>query len=282
MGGTQPPPVRYGIHRLTGSPEVVALGHLPGDPALVATARLLGGHIRTQDAAQSAALAAAAGAGGLTFLFRFGAAVTFAPEGQPFAALESHLRPFIEEPPDFPESETVRLAIGAGGDDRIAPDGGIVLSDARQERLLLVATVLSRSVVLARDEMLVSEAFDRAAPIVADLRENGRARLPIRAVMKLVGEVLAARHRVTGTVQVGERPDLLWDHPELDRLYARLEGEYELKERAGELERKLDALGDFGTILADIVQDKRAFRLEAAIIALIALEIVLNLAGAIG
>ena len=123
----------------------------------------------------------------------------------------------------------------------------------------------------------MSQAFDRSAPLVAELRGAGRVRLPIRSVMRMVGEALAARHRVTGAAQVDERPDLLWDHPALDRLYARLEGEYELSERAEALNDKLDALGDFAEALLDIVQDKRAVRLEVAIIALIAFEIVLNL-----
>ena len=95
--------------------------------------------------------------------------------------------------------------------------------------------------------------------------------------MRLVGNVLAARHRLTGTAQVDERPDLLWEHPELDRLYVRLEAEYELTERAEVLTRKFGALGDFTEVLLDIVQDKRAFRVEIAIIALIAFEILLTL-----
>jgi required for meiotic nuclear division protein 1 len=210
--------------------------------------------------------------------------VTFGPPGSPDPALDAALAGHLEEPLAVPETEEARIAVRPGGgpaamvhDDRIEPDGLIVLADARAERLLLVATVLSHSVLLARDELSIAQAFDRSAPLVADLRENGRARLAVAEVMKLVGEVLAARHRVTGTVQAGERPDLLWDHPELDRLYQRLEGEYELSERAAALDRKLDALGDLGEALLDIVQTKRSFRLEAAIIALIAFEIVLSL-----
>ena len=150
-----------------------------------------------------------------------------------------------------------------------------------EPRLLLVATVLAHSVMLSRDETLVSEVFDSSVPLVADLQINGKARLSIPAVMRMVGGVLAARHRVMGTAQAGERPDLLWDHPDLDRLYTRLEAEYELGERAEVLERKFGALGDFTEVLLDIAQDKRAVRLEVAIIALIAVELLLSISKAV-
>ena len=75
--------------------------------------------------------------------------------------------------------------------------------------------------------------------------------------MQLVGNALAPRHRIMGTAQANDRPDLLWDYPWLDRIYARLEGEYELDERADVLERKFVALGDVAEILLDIVRDKR-------------------------
>jgi uncharacterized Rmd1/YagE family protein len=239
-------------------------------------ARLFGVAINTRELARDATLEQVAATAGLTFAFRYGVVVHFGGDtvSQDFdSAIQAH----VIEPAEDRENEIVSLVIHPGAEDRIAPDGQITLSDGSDERLLLVATVLARSVVLARDEVLVSEAFERVDPLVSELREKGRVRLAIREVMKLVGNVLAARHRVMGAVQVGERPDLLWDHPDLDRLYARLETEYELKERGEVLERKFGALGDFAENLLDIVQDKRSFRLEAAIIALIAFEILLNL-----
>jgi uncharacterized Rmd1/YagE family protein len=254
------------------------IGALPaGGPGHV-LARLLGAMINTRELARNSTLCQVAATAGLTFVFRYGVAVTFS-ETSLAPALDEALQDHVLEPTSEQEYEAATLVIQTGADDRIEPDGQIVLSDASDERLLLVATVLARSVVLARNEILVSTAFDRADPLVSELREKGRARLPINDVMKLVGNVLAARHRVMAMVQVDERPDLLWDHPSLDRLYVRLEKEYELRERAEVLERKFGALGDFAEVLLDIVQDKRSFRLEAAIIALIAFEILLNLFG---
>ncbi|MBT2187919.1 RMD1 family protein [Sphingobium sp. H33] len=265
------------MSRLAGTPEVVIAGTLETEGALVATAWLVGGSVRTGPLVEDADFIRVAGVGGMVFVFRYGVVVSVQASAQSTQRFDAALAPYIADVADFREAETANLVIRTGSEDRVGPDGQIVLADDSPERLLLVATVLSRSVILARDETLVSEAFERTAPVVSELRQNGRAPLPIRQVMKLVGNVLAARHRVMGMVQVIERPDLLWDHPGLDRLYTRLEAEYELKDRAEILELKFGALGDFADVLLNIVQDKRAFRTEAAIIALIAFELLLNL-----
>lgn len=275
-----PPPSSGNVPpRPGGAPEMVALGTVPDSALFTATAQLLGGRVDTREVALDPVLAALVPAAGLTFVFRFGVAVTIAagPALPDTDALLAALRIHVSDPITAREVESAQLALASSGGDRIGPQGRILLADTAPERLQLAATVLARSVLLARDETLVSEAFDRIAPLVADLRQNGRVRLAIHPVMRLLGEVLSARHRVLATVQADERPDLLWDNPGLDRLYDRLEDEYELGERATALQRKFAALGDFAEVLLDLAQDKRAFRLEAAIIALIAFELCLSL-----
>jgi uncharacterized Rmd1/YagE family protein len=89
--------------------------------------------------------------------------------------------------------------------------------------------------------------------------------------------VLLTQQRMVGRVEVGEKPEVLWEHPELERLYARLEDEYELAERGRAIERKLALVNDTMETLVDLVQNKRLTRLEWYIIALIAIEIGLTL-----
>ena len=67
---------------------------------------------------------------------------------------------------------------------------------------------------------------------------------------------------------------MLWDRPDLERLYARLEDEYELKERAGTLKRKLDVIVETAHALTDIIDADRATRLEATIVVLIIAELI--------
>jgi hypothetical protein len=210
-----------------GWPDEVALGALPPGDELIVHARHLGTRIDTRGLAADIVLRELASAAGLTFAFRYGVAVTFCTTADRIPALDMALLAHVQEPADQQEIETASLHITDGGKDRVDEDGVIQLADDEEPRLLLVATVLAHSVMLSRDEMLVSEVFDSSVPLVADLQVNGKARLSIPAVMRMVGRVLAARQRVMGTAQAGERPDLLWDHPDLDRLYTRLEAEYE-------------------------------------------------------
>lgn len=260
-----------------GHPDIVMLGALPDGEKLVASARVLAGRIDTRALVEDNRKLLAGVSDGLTFVFRYGAVVSITASGEDPHRVDAALKRYLRDPASVIEAETAEISLTRQGTDRIGADGQILLADGDEARLTLVAIVLARSAVLSRDEILVSHAFDRIAPLVGDLRETGRTRFPVRQAMRLVGEVLAARHRVMATVQADERPDVLWDNPELDRLYARLEAEHELDDRAEVLERKFVALGDFAEVLLNIIQDKRAFRLELAIIALIAFEIVLAL-----
>jgi uncharacterized Rmd1/YagE family protein len=87
---------------------------------------------------------------------------------------------------------------------------------------------------------------------------------------------------MVGRVEITEKPDVLWDHPELGRFYARLEDEYELVERSHAMERKLTLINETAGTLINLVTDQRGLRLEWYVIALIAIEILLNLYEFIG
>jgi uncharacterized Rmd1/YagE family protein len=272
----------------TGEPRALAAGtaqavarHLPGARSNgEMRALLIGGRIDTRNLAgftEAERLGSASGEDGAVFVFRFGAVVVFGASAETLERILAQLRDHVVDALETAEIETALIESAASGEELVHGDGRILLREESPERLLLCAIVLARSVVLARDEAQVAEAFERIDPLLWTLRTHGRAGMPIRQVMRHIGDVLSVRHRLIGRVQVGEKPDLLWDHPELERLYARLETEYELDERALVIDRKLDAIGDAAEVLLDLVQEKRSVRLELAIIALIAFEIALTL-----
>jgi uncharacterized Rmd1/YagE family protein len=139
----------------------------------------------------------------------------------------------------------------------------------------VIADTLSKSVVLARDEREVSAVLELVEPFARQLAEKGRTSGGRRANLKHIGNALLVQHRVSGRVAVADKPDVLWDRPDLERLYARLEDEYELKERAEALTRKLSVIAETAEVLTDIIDTRRSFRLEIIIVILIAVELVI-------
>ena len=72
---------------------------------------------------------------------------------------------------------------------------------------------------------------------------------------------------------------MLWDHPELERFWAKLVDEYDLPARARAIERKLVVIRETGDTITDLIATRTSHRLEWYIIALIAIEIAITIYG---
>jgi uncharacterized Rmd1/YagE family protein len=173
------------------------------------------------------------------------------------------------------EEETAIIELSAERHEQIPPGGPIYLKAFSHDRLLVIAEALAKSVVLARDEREVAAVFDKIEPFARDLAERGRIPGGRRTILKHIGNALLVQQRVSGRIAIVEKPDVLWDRPDLERLYSRVGDEYELKERADALNRKLAVIAETAGALTDVIDTERSLRLEVAIAALILLEIVI-------
>jgi uncharacterized Rmd1/YagE family protein len=175
-----------------------------------------------------------------------------------------------------PEIDQLSIVVIPEGEDHIDPSGAIVLKDASTERLQIIANVMSKSVVLALHESQIAVAFDQLEPLAVGIKRRGRSGREARQLIQQIGDILLTQHRMVGRVAVEDKPDVLWDRPELERLYARLADEYELAERSRAIDRKLTLVSETVRTLLELVQDQRSVRLEWYIIGLISIEILLS------
>jgi uncharacterized Rmd1/YagE family protein len=213
------------------------------------------------------------GEGGFVTLFRYGVVVTscLSPEAED-QVLQS-LRRRLIRPISPPEEETLLIEVTADKDEQVLPGGPLMLRALKPEQLVVIADALSKSVVLARDEREMAKVFDTVEPFARQLAEKGWIGVGRRVVLKHIGNALLVQQRLSGRVAVTEKPDVVWDRPDLDRLYGRLEDEYELKERAEAVSRKLSVISNTAEILTDIIDTRRSLRLEIIIVVLIAVEL---------
>ncbi len=259
------------------------MSDLPATPTRRITVRalLLGERFDTaglerSDVLSKVPLAFRAGENGVVALFRYGVAVMVGMSPLEEEEVVDRLDGRIVSPFEIREEETVQIEVAPDKEDQVAPSGIIGVKALTADHTLLVADALATSVILAHDEKSVAAVFDVIPPIARELAEQGRPPGGRRAILRHIGNALLVQHRISGLVAVTEKPDVLWERPDLERFYARLEDEYELKERADVLTRKLTVISDSAKAFADIIDTERSARLELIIVVLIVVEIAIG------
>jgi uncharacterized Rmd1/YagE family protein len=252
----------------------------PAAQQLTAHALQIGDRINTAgfegQVLSSAPLAVRVGSNGLAVVFRYGVVVLIGLSAAEEAEFLEKLKVRCFGRITPPEEEWARIQVAKEAEESIPVGGPILVREFSLERLLLVADALAKSAVLGRDEREVANVFDTIEPFARELANFGKTSRNRTDLLKLLGNALLVQHRVSGRVAVGEKPDVLWDRPDLERLYARLQDEYELNERVETLNRKLAVVADTATTLADIIDTKRSLRLEIIVVILIAFEIIIT------
>lgn len=243
--------------------------------ALLLADRIDTSNLELDGVVSTAPLAFKFGQGGFVTLFRYGVAVFIGLTAAEEDDMLGRLRPRLIRPISPFEEEIAVIEHTLEKDDQILPGGPIGLKTVSPDHLTVIADALSKSVVLARDEREVAAVFEVVEPFARQLADRGRSFAGRRVILKHVGNALLVQLRVSGRVAVAEKPDVVWDRPDLDRLYSRLEDEYELKERAEILARKLAVISEAAELLTDIIDTRRSLRLEIIIVVLIAVELII-------
>jgi uncharacterized Rmd1/YagE family protein len=262
-----------------GASELV----LPADTVevLPVSALLLGERLDTRALERNAPLGVAPLTvdfpdGGVAVLFRYGAVVLFGAATAAMDNFVASLMPLVTAALAAPERDDARLLVRPEAEQPIDLAGNIVLREKTTERLQVVADILAKGLVLSHYETRIAEIFDGIEPLAAVLREKGRAGARSKELLRHIGDVLLMQQKMVGRVETGEKPELLWEHPELERLYMRLAEEYELRDRDRALDRKLDVISRTVETLLSLVQTRSSMRVEWYIVLLIVAELLLT------
>jgi uncharacterized Rmd1/YagE family protein len=263
---------------ITQAGSVTLAGALGTRRPLTVRALLLGERIATNRFESSEPLArvpltVAVDGGGIAILFRYGIVVLINVARDAETALLDRLAPIVSEPFEPRESEELHVDVRLDADEQIDLSGTVLMKEITIERLQLIADALAKSVVLAHYETRVGIGFDRAEPMAEALRRDGRIAIADRPLLRQIGSALLVQYKMVGRVETGEKPELLWDHPELERFYARLAEEYELRERSRALDHKQDVILRTSETLLSLAQERSNRRLEWYVLLLIFAEL---------
>jgi required for meiotic nuclear division protein 1 len=250
--------------------QVVARAWLLGERLVLKT-------LEATDPLSTNPLMIRAGENGCAVLLRYGVLVLFNLSAMEEAAFIEKLRPFIKDPIAVPEavSEQLQLRFQLEVKERLEKDV-LWLRDSSVERLQIVAEALAKSLVLEYYEAEVSRLFEQIKPFTEAIQSDSGKSPKERELLRYIGGTLLIQQRMVGIVEVGDKPDPIWDYPELDRLYLRLEDEYELRERLLTLESKLSLVSKTVETTLGMLQRDSSHRVEWYIVILIVVEIFLS------
>ncbi|MFA5021375.1 MAG: RMD1 family protein [Patescibacteria group bacterium] len=215
--------------------------------------------------------------GGVVFAYRFGA-LTFidADPGERSAEINSLKQQlgldlnarvtteefFVEEiPEEKPRVEYHRLVL-----DKLTP-----------ERKAVIAKIIAQSAAMECYEQLIDAVKVKVDVMVDRLEETGKIGMSPEKLYKTIGYAIAIRNEVIGMLHLLDKPDLIWEDKIMDSLYDELRSAFDLNDRFKALEYKLKVIQETLDILADTVKDRRGYRVDVAITALIVFEIILTL-----
>lgn len=221
-------------------------------------------------------LVVTAGSNGCAVLFRYGVVVLFGLTSVEEVAFLDHIRPFILSPLAELESEELDVHLQLNQNEGMM-EKTVVVKSFTVERLQIIADVLAKSVVLAHYEAKVAISFDKIEPFAEKLRAEGSGGKQARDFIHHIGDSLIMQSKMVGRAEVADKPEVLWEYPELERFYISLETEFEIRERHVALERKLDLISRTAETLLDLLHNKRSLRVEWYIVILIVVDIIVSL-----
>jgi len=228
-------------------------------------------HIKPLD---SSPLTISSGTEGITVLFRYGVVVLFGMQPAEIMKFIDDIDKLISKPFETPEREDFKLFINTKTPEGLEEDR-ICLHGYDLHRLQVVADVIAKSTVLSHFELSLRKHFDQIEPLAESLRRGHHGGPKGRDLLQHIGEVLTIEAKMTGRIEVTEKPELIWDYPEYGRLYKRLEDEFDLSERFVSIDRKLGLISKTAQTLLDLIHNERSLRVEWYIVILIVADIVI-------
>lgn len=156
----------------------------------------------------------------------------------------------------------------------------VVVAEAAPELLDTVALLLGQSVALERYETDADQLLDTGLEIARRLASTGKPPRFTKTTVRQLGRLTADRLEMARWLNVTDRPAASWEDRRVSTLYDGLYEGLELRERHDALVHKLEAVESAASTVVEIGMGNHSAMLEWAIIILIAVEIVLALAGA--
>jgi len=151
----------------------------------------------------------------------------------------------------------------------------IILKEPLSLYLIIIALVVSQSVGLEKYEQDLNMHFERSQ-LLLDFTKS-YALLKRSKLIEFARNLMTIQHGMVNDLFLLDKPNILWDNEEAEKIYNMLSSTLELKDRFEIVEHKLTHLKEDISMSLDLFNQKHSEFLEWIIIGLIGFEIVMGL-----
>ncbi len=213
----------------------------------------------------------------IVVVFRFGVVVFFnTPEALQQHCIET-LNPQILGPQKEIERESIQIEIDPAETEEGSFEGTIFIRQATYGHLQTIADVLAKSVILGKQEAEIGRGFESVERIATELAKTGNPGFQTRDLLKNIGVVLLREYTMVARAEVTEKPEQIWEFPQLDKVHTSVAEEFELVKRQSVLERKFTLISKTAEITLDVLQNRHSMKIEWYIVILIVMEVLLEI-----
>ena len=215
------------------------------------------------------------GVSGKAVIHRYGVIVSFALDSLEQARLLEEIMHYVESPYEQMMQENIEIETGHESNGVL--QAVIQVGELTIPIIQTIADILAKTVILEFYEKAIAGAFDQIEPLSQNLKLRGRGGEKDKVLLSQIGDILSIESKMVGRVEVSEKPEVLWEYPELEKFYLHLDDEFEIRERHLALERKLQLITKATHTLLDLLHHKRSLRVEWYIVILIVIEIFITI-----
>lgn len=150
----------------------------------------------------------------------------------------------------------------------------IRLKSIDMDKLKLIALILAQSVALENYEHQVEKIIDSFSALNKQLKDKGKLKVSDKELMKIIGTNSSIIEMIISKLALLEKPASTWENEENASLFNRLHLMFEIEERFGHIEYKLDFIESNSELMLDMIANRRAAMLELVIIGLFVIDLI--------
>lgn len=182
------------------------------------------------------------------------------------------IKPYVKSKKDhYSYDEDTKVLIG-GGVEKVTFEK-VYSAHLNVEKIKIISYVLSQSVALERYEDDIDYSLSELGTVVDNLKTKGKALFSEKKLLKQIGRVFSVKQTTVVHLALFDKPESIWESPDLETLYNRMSSEYDLKIRFDILDKKISYLSEISKMMMEFLAEKRNAFLEIIIIVLIVIEI---------